>query len=532
MQADLTRGRLAFDQQDWAEAYVNLRDAEDPEDIYRLAGAAQLTGRDDEAIEQMQKAHAAFVKRGDVEPAVRVAANMAMALLNRGEVAQAAGWIARCRRLLDGRPDCVEAGYVMQTGALMTLMRGESAHAAEMFEEVIDVAERFGDADLLAMGRLGRGQALIRSGDIAAGLELFDENMVAVTSGELFPVVAGIVYCAVINGCRSIYDHRRAREWTTALDQWTRSQRGMVPFRGECLVFRSEIKQLHGEWTDALAEADRACAFLTHPRVRAPVGNAFYQLGEMHRLRGDYAAAEAAYRQASESGRSPQPGLALVRLARGQAAAAATAMRREREEARDVSRRCAVLPAFVEVMLATGDLDAARIGAQELAGAAEELGATYVRALALGARGALLVASGEPGTALEPLRAALALWRELDAPYEAARTRLQIGMACRALGDADGAELELGAARKTFAQLGAAGVTEDGDSDGLSPREVEVLRLLSAGKSNRSIAGELFISEKTVARHVSNIFNKLGVSSRAAAIAYFYERGTPAARTT
>lgn len=535
MPADLTRGRAAFLEQDWPEAYANLRGAEDAQDIYMFSAAAQLTGHDDEALEQLQKAHSAFLKRGDVEPAVRAAANMTMSLVNRGEVAKAAGWIARCRRLLDGRPDCVEAGYVIIPSALMTLRSGGLVRAAEMFDDVIEIAERFGDADLLAMGRLGRAQSLIALGEISAGQELFDENMVAVTNGELFPVIAGIVYCSVINGCRSIYDLRRAGEWTEALDQWCQSQSGMVPFRGDCLVFRSEILQLHGAWDDALAEADKACLLLTQPRVQAAAGDAFYQLGELHRVRGDYAKAEDAYRRASETGRSPQPGLAMIRLAKGQVEAAATALQRERDEARAASSKCAVLPAFVEVMLARGDIAAAGSAAEELEATAESLGAPYVRALASAATGSVLVASRRPDEALAVLRSALRWWQELGAPYEAARTRLQIGLACLALGDRDAADLEVAAARKTFAELGAAPDAAKLEvktvAGGLSTREVEVVRLVASGKSNRDIANQLFISEKTVARHVSNIFSKLGVSTRAAATAYVYEHGLQAGHT-
>ena len=468
---------------------------------------------------------------------MRAAANMTMALVNRREVAQAAGWIARCRRLLDGRPDCVEVGYVMAPAAIMTLRRGDHLRAADMFKDVIAVAERFDDADLLAIGRLGRAQALITAGDLAGGLELFDEDMVAVTSGELFPVIAGIVYCAVIDGCRSIYDHRRAREWTAALDQWCQSQPGIVPFRGNCLVFRSEIKQMDGAWGEALAEANEACQKLSQPNSQHAAGDAFYQLGELLRLRGDFAAAEAAYRRASELGHAPQPGLGLVRLATGHIDAAATAMRREREEAREVSRKCAVLPAFVDVMVASGDVGAARQAVDELIAIADQLGAPFLRARAMRARGSVMVAAGEHRDALESLRESLALWQDIDAPYEAAKTRALIGLACNALGDADAGQLEFEAARKIFTRLGAKpdlAALQAGPgarTAGLSPREVEVLRLLAAGKSNRAIAGQLFISEKTVARHLSNIFTKLDVPSRSAAIAFAYEHGLAAGRT-
>jgi ATP/maltotriose-dependent transcriptional regulator MalT len=539
MPADLTRGRRAYDQHNWSETYAHLQGAEEGEDLLRLAIASQLTGREEESVATLQRAHAAFLKSGEIELAVRCGIYVVMALLTRGDMAQAGGWLARCRRLLEeSHRDCAEIGYLMIPAALQTLMQGDFARASEMFVDVISVADRFGDVDLATMGRLGRGQALIAMGQIAAGLEYFDENMVAVTSGETSPVISGIVYCAVIDGCRGIYDLRRAHEWTEALDQWCQAQPGLVQYRGNCLVFRAQIKQLHGQWVEAMSEAVAACERLTHPRLEPAAGEAFYQLGELHRLRGDFAKAEVAYRQANEAGRSPQPGLALLRLAQGQLDAAVVGLRREREEARDPSRRCAILPAFVEVMVASRDLEAAQEGASALAEAAQALGAPYVRALAASALGSVLIAAGDHRGALESLRSALKLWRELDVPYEAARTRTQIGEACRALGDLEAAKLEIDAAGKMFARLGAAPDLARLDATppskapgGLSPREVDVVRLLAAGKSNRAIAAELFISEKTVARHVSNIFTKLGVSTRAAATAYAYEHGLRPGRT-
>jgi ATP/maltotriose-dependent transcriptional regulator MalT len=536
--AELARGRRAFDRHEWAEAQMRLQAADSAEDLERLAIATQLLGRDDEASEAFQRAHNAFLKRGETERAVRCAANLIMNMLNRGDVAQAGGWLARSRRLLDdGQRDCVELGYLTVPAALQTLMQGDPQRASEMFDAVIDLAARFADLDLAAMGRLGRGQSLLMLGDIAGGVALFDENMVAVTSGEISPIVAGIVYCAVIEGCRSIFDLRRAHEWTEALNQWCESEPGLVQYRGACLVFRAQIMQLHGRWSDAAAEADRACARLSAPRLQPAIGDAFYQLGELHRLRGDFSRAEVAFRQASEVGTSAQPGLALIRLAKGQREAAVVAISREREEASDLPRRCAVLPAFVEIMLAAGKTDLARDAADEIAAIADQLQAPYLSALSAHARGAVLLAAGEHRRALELLRSSSTVWRELEAPYEGARTRILIGLACRGMGDADAAAMELESARRVLEQLGAApdvkrvdellGKSVSTEHD-LSTREIEVLRMLAAGKSNRVIAGDLFISEKTVARHVSNIFTKLGLSNRAAATAYAYEHGLQA----
>jgi len=533
MPADLEAGRRAYDRNDWSEAYANLRDAQTAEDLERLAVAAELVGREEEANQIYQRAHNAFLKNAEIERAVRCAAHLVMNLMNRGDIAQAQGWLARARRILEAsNRDCVETGYLLLPVALQILFGGDLPRAAEVFDEVANIASRFGDSDLQAMGRLGRGQCSIQLGDVAAGIELFDENMVAVMSGEVSPVVAGIIYCAIIDSCKTIFDFRRAREWTQALTQWCESQPGLVQFRGACLVFRAQLSQLRGAWPEALGEAEHACERLTAPRVQPAAGEAFYALGELHRLRGAGAAAESAFRRAHELGRSPQPGLALLRLGAGQLDAAEAAIARERAEARSLPQACTMLPAYVEIMLAAGKVDLAREAADELAAHAQRLDAPFLYALAGHALGGVALAAGDHRSAFEALRSAAAIWRQLEAPYEAARTRVLIGLACRLAGDAEASALELEAARRTFEQLGAA--TELAYVDelsgarpaaGLSSREVEVLRLVAAGKSNKAIAADLFISEKTVARHVSNIFDKLGLASRAAATAYAYEHG-------
>jgi len=539
MPADLEVGRRAHDRNDWSEAYANLRDAQTAEDLERLAVAAQLVGREDEAIQTYQRAHKAFLQEGKVERALRCAAHLVINLMNRGDIAQAQGWLARARRILQASNiDCVETGYLLVPVALQSLFSGDLPRAAEVFDEVAGVASRFGDPDLQAMGRLGRGQCLLQLGDVKAGIELFDENMVAVMAGEVSPVVAGVVYCAIIDSCRTIFDFGRAREWTQALNKWCEAQPGLVEFRGSCLVFRAQLSQLRGAWSEALSEAERACERLTAPRVQAAAGDAFYALGELHRLRGDHEGAETAFRRAHELGRSPQPGLALLRLRAGELEGAEAAIARERAEVHSLTQACAVLPAYIEIMLATGKVDLAREAARELAGHARGLDSPFLRALADHALGAVALEAGDHRGALEALRSAAAIWRELEAPYEAARTRVLMARACRLSGDADASALELEAARRTFEQLGAAPELAYIDelsgarpTAGLSAREVEVLRLVAAGKTNKAIAGELSISEKTVARHVSNIFDKLGLASRAAATAYAYEHGLQRRRT-
>ncbi|WP_159795246.1 LuxR family transcriptional regulator [Puerhibacterium puerhi] len=544
MTVDLVgEARTSFARQRWAEAYARLaaldggRDDDaggvGPDDLVRLATAAVLLGRDVEGSDLFGRAHHAYLAGGDVEAAARCAFWAGMVLVGRGSPAQGGGWLARAARAAADLPaDAVVRGYLRIPAALAAMRAARYAEALEDFDAALEVGLRHRDRDLLALARLGVGGTWVLVGQNAAGTAILDEVMVDVTAGQVSQIPSGIVYCAAIGVCRETYDLPRAREWTAALSRWCAEQPDLVPFRGECLVDRAHIMLVRGDWADALAECERAVERLADPPGQPELGPALYQQAEVLRLQGRLTEAEAAYRRANQHGWSPQPGLALLRLAQGRTDDAAGAVRRALAETDEPVARCHLLPAAVDVLLAEGDVAAARAAAEELGATAGQRETAWLAAAAAAARGAVLLAEERPGEALPALRRAWGLWQELGVPYEAARTRVAMGRGYRALGDEDAAQLELDAARWAFTELGARSDLACTEAlsrrtavapGGLTPREVEVLRLVATGRTNRAVASELFLSEKTVARHLSNIFAKLDLPSRAAATAYAYE---------
>ena len=533
----LARAKDSLRKQAWGSAVSELMAADreeplDPLDLTQLAQSNMLMGKEREGAEILARAHQGFLSRGDAQPAARCAFWLGFSALLNGNIAQASGWLSRAERLLDGHPNCAEKGYLLLPVGYRMVHSGQEKAAYEAFDAAAKIGEQFGEPDLVALARQGQGRALIRQGEIAKGVSLLDEAMIAVTAGEVSPLTAGGVYCSVLDACGEIFDLRRAQEWTAALERWCSSQPDLVPYRGHCLVRRAEILQLHGAWDEALEESRRACHRLSHPEPRPELGLALYRLAEVYRLRGEFETAEEAYRDASKWHRAPQPGLAMLRFVQGQVEAASLLIRRMAEEILDLGTRARVLDCFVEIVLAEGDIPAGRSGADELGKIAERFDAPQLDAMAARANGMALLAEGKQKAALAEFHRSWEIWCDLDAPYEAARTRVWMSRTCDQLNDCDTAKLELELAREVFERLGAkpdlvhtsfVQKKPNGSKSSLTAREIEVLKLVASGKTNRAIATALKISEKTVARHVSNIFNKLDLNSRAAATAFAYQ---------
>ena len=539
MDEGLDRAREAHRRQAWADAFARFSAADEveplgPADLELAAEAADLAGRSDDAIRLLRRAYLANADAGAIGPALRCAYWLSKTLSWGGEFAQAGAWMARARRLAEADPDCPEQAYLQLYEAEQLARTRAFAEMVPASQGLVEAAVSGSDADLAAAALMMSGGALIAAGRMAPGLAHLDEAMVAAAGGDLSARATGMIYCVAIGICQELQELHRAREWSQALSDWCAAQPEFTgAYRGLCRVHRVVLLRLSGGWPTALGEARLACTQLTAGYGEMVAGAAFYELAELHRLRGEFAEAEAAYRDALRYGGEIQPGMALLWLAQGRTDAAAAAIRRALTEAADLAQRAPLLPAAAEVLAAAGDLTGAAQAAAELAAVAEELGTTALVAMSGQATGTVRLAEGAAEKALPALRAACRQWHELDVPYEAARTRTLIAQACLALGDRESADLELETARAVFAELGA---TTDlsivdslrgsaVDTAGLSPRELEVVRLVAAGRSNQAIATELVLSEKTVARHLSNIFGKLGVSSRTAAAAYAYEHG-------
>ena len=536
---DLVQGREAFARRDWKIAFERLRSVDrlGPEDTMALATSAFLAGEADAAIRAWQHGYQERVSDGDPLGAVRCAFWIGLVLSVRGDRAVAAGWVARAQRILETEPaDVVERGYLLIHEFYAHLGRGDLVRAEETATRVVHAGRRFGAPDLVAQGLVSMGRVAIYLGRVPEGLALLDEAMVGISAGEVSPVFSGLVYCALIEGCQELADFSRMSSWTQALTQWCEAQPGLVPYTGQCSLHRGQILRLHGAFDEALVEFSRAQHRAeTGFRQSGAAAAALTERGDLLRIRGRLADAETAYQNSVELGFDPQPGLAMCWLARGRTAAAVTAIRRLLTETHGPVRRSRLLPSAVEVLLAAGELDEARRWAEELTGIGSAFGFPAPQAAGAYATAIVAMAANEFEQALDAARDACQLWSGIEAPYDSARARVVVGRALRALGDEATATAELSTARKALVELGAAPAVSEVDRlldrrlpGGLTERELEVLRLVAEGRSNPDIARALVLSHKTVARHLSNIFTKLDVSSRTAAAAYAHEHGLTA----
>jgi ATP/maltotriose-dependent transcriptional regulator MalT len=531
---ELRKAREAYERRAWVTAYDALTGAGDDlpaEDFERLGTAAMLAGRHNDCVQAWQRAYRRHLDAGDRLAAARSAFVLATVLLQAGETAVGGGWLARCSRIVDEvGGETVERGYVLHAALLQKIFTGQHDGVLELAERVTAHGRRYDDADLLAGGLNAQGRMLLYGGRVQEGLALLDEAMAEVSSGRVSPVFAGHVYCSLIDACQELGDWGRVAGWTRELTRWIDHQPELVLFTGQCAVHRGQLMRVAGAYDEALEEF--AAAVERYQRVGTPVaaGLALAERGAVLRIRGELDAAESAYEGAIALGADPQPGLALLWLARGRTAAAAGAVRRLLAEPRSPVHRSQVLPAAVEVLVAAGSVEEAAGLAEELGGLADAFGCPALMGAAGYAVALVGLAAGDAAGALASARTGVARWQPLEARYDVARGRVLVGRALLALGDLHSGRAELEAAGRELQALGArpdaravAALLHPSLPAGLSAREVEVLRLVASGRSNPQIAAQLVLSEKTVARHLSNIFAKLDVSSRTAAAAFAYE---------
>lgn len=544
-EATLEDARDAYAQGAWADATDLFLRADEQsrlstEDLDRLAWAAGIAARDREMLSALERLYEDHASQDDDEACARAAFWSGLRHMMIGEVGLGAGWLQRAARHAEQTaPDCVQRGYLLLPEAYRLRGKGEFEAAIECADRAMQFGESAGDPDLVALAGSLKGGMLFRLGRIEDGYVPIDEAMLLANSERLSPLVCGVVYCEIVASCCRILEIARAREWTGILNDWCRRNPQAKAFNGVCQVHRAEVLQLKGDWATAFAEAERAGSGLKGTTEQTAMATAAYRRGEILRLRGDFAAAEAEYRRAGEIAIDPQPGLALLRLAQNRCADAATMIRLALDTTTDITQRHALLPAGVEIFIACDDLDSARELCAEMDSIAKTFGSEVLARVADQCRGLVALAQGEFADAITALGRARRFWSRFDAPYLAARLRLDIAQACFELGDSEDAKLELEAARRPFKDLGAqpdlerlqtirrqSSTAAKGTADTiLSAREREVMGLMAEGGSNRAIAAELGLSPKTVNRHVENILGKLAVSSRTAAVAKALKTG-------
>lgn len=547
----INEARAHYSKRDWADAYSTLRraDAISPlqaEDLSRLIWSAGLLGHDAEMLAAQERLYQISLDEGNELEAARSAFWLGFRLFSLGEQGKASAWLTRAERIAaQASRACAVQGYLLLPRVHRAFGQGEYSQAAELAAEAITIGEQCKDPDLTALGRNLRGRALLRCGDVHNGLAMLDEAMLSVANGELSPLVTGLVYCNVIAGCQQIQAIERSREWTEALSQWCNSQPQLIKFTNACFAHRAEMRLFYGQWDEALSEAQRSAALDSDPRgARDAAANGLYQQAEVYRLRGKYSDALTSYEKVAAMGRDPLPGLALLRLAQGQKEMAASALRRLSATTKEPLQRIQFLFALIHVLVQASAQQEAHEASEELDRIATQFDSSVLKASAAQARGEVLLVAGKADEALMCLRQALDMWHMLGTPYHAASTGLLMAQCYCAMDDSDAAAMQLRNIKTVFESLGAkpdldkvstllATVEKDSttmDSHELTKRELQVLKLVATGATNKAIANELGLSDKTIERHLGSIFSKLGLTSRAAATAYAFQHGLAGTR--
>ncbi len=506
-------------------------DQQDAATLEELADAAWSVGNLDECIAGRELAYKRFEADGDARGMARSAIALYDYYCFKGRHGVANGWLQRAKRNLEGQPDAPEHGVLLEREAEVANGSGALELALEKAGRALEIGRRLRDADIEAEALQCKARVLISLGKPADGFALFDEAMLLATEGRLGSFVLGKVYCSLISVCDQLGDLQRAAEWTEVGSEWALGQSSTF-YPGLCRVHRAELLRLRGDWVGAEAEARRACTELANLHV-VNAGAAFYEVGEIRRRIGDLEGAEEEFRRAEELGFEPQPGISLLRLDQGRIDAASRSISTALADATwDRLARAKLLPAWVEIAVAADALDVARASADELATIADEYPTPWLVAVTRQAQGRVELAAGDARAACGSLRRALEHMQMLEVPYEVAGTRALLGSAYRTVGDDDAAAASFQAAVEILERLGADAARartlalQAGTSslpNGLTSREAEVLCLVASGRTNKQMAADLGLSEKTIARHLSNIFTKIEVSSRAAATAFAFE---------
>ncbi len=527
------RGRDHYRRRLWIAAFDALSQADEIEplaaaDLWLLAWSAHLTGRDEDFARTMSRAYRAHLDAGEPLPAARCAGWLGAMLAMAGESGPAAGWLSRAQRLIEREGvDCPERGFLFLLAAFDHADAGDHDAMLAAATQSFEVAERFGDADLAAMALILQGRARLARGETKAGLALLDEAMVSVTTDQLLPALTGLAYCNVIDGCQEVYDLRRSQEWTAALTRWCDGQPDLVPYAGQCLVHRSELSQLHGDWARAWTKRSvRAIGSRDDQQSPTPITSwpRCIVCGASS-PRPSWPTVVS-----GSSGDSPSQVWPFCGSRRAVSVSQPPLLNGYSTKPRIAPAGAGCCPRTSRSCWLHTKSARPRTQLMSWSRSPRRSGHPFSAPRPRMRQGAVLLAQGDPAGALIPLRRAVSMWRQMDAPYESARARVLVGQACRELGDADSAEIEFEAVGQVFQKLGAApdaerlrqliDSPERSYPSGLTAREVQILSLVATGRTNREIASTLMISEHTVARHLQNIFSKLGVSSRTAAAAF------------